>query len=84
MKIKIVTNLDKYQTNCFPDNLQYVPRVGEYIMIDDVFNEYYHKQCLPTTLKVVSVTHSNKLVLVEVNYSDIQIKSAKLNNINLY
>lgn len=84
MKIIFRTNIDAYQTNCFPNNLESVPRVGELIMVVETFISYYKNKQLPTILEVVQVVHTEKGVICELHYSDIDVKSARINKINLY
>lgn len=84
MKVIFKTNLDNYRTNCFPDNLTIPPRIGENVMVTKVFFAYFTNKNLPVKLKVVDVTWTDKVVFCELWYSEIDIKMAKQNNINLY
>ena len=84
MKITFTTNIDAYQTNCFPNNLESVPRVGELIMVAETFISYYKNKQLPTILEVVRVTHTEKGVICELHYRDYDVKNARINKINLY
>ena len=84
MKIKFKTNIDRYKTNCFPTNLTFVPRVGESVYVTKVFIEYFSTRGLPLKLKVVDVIYSEYGVLCELHYHEIDIKIAKMNNVNLY
>ena len=84
MKVIFRTNLDNYQTNCFPENLTTPPRVGEKVMVTEVFGSYFTSKKLPVKLEVVDVTWTDKGVLCELWYSEIDVKTAKQNNINLF
>lgn len=84
MKVIFRTNLDNYQTNCFPENLTIPPRVGERVMVGEAFGSYYTNKKLPTKLVVIDVVWTDIGVLCELWYSDIDVKVAKQNNINLF
>jgi len=84
MKILFKTNLDNYQKNCFPDNLSFVPRKGEGVSVTNMFVSHFKDQKLPTTLKVVGVTHTDQGVVCELWYNETDVAFAKLNKINLF
>ena len=84
MKVIFITNLDNYQTNCFAENLTIPPRVGEKVMVTEVFGSYFTSKKLPVKLEVVDVTWTDKGALCELWYSEIDIKTAKQNDINLF
>lgn len=84
MKIIFTTNLDNYKTNCFPDNLTLVPRIGDSILVREVFIEYFRNKKLPTQLVVTNVIWSDKGVLCELWYKEIDVEFAKLNKVNLF
>ena len=84
MRILFKTNLDKYQTNCFPENLKYKPCVGEKIHVTNVFVQYYRDQKLPIRLEVVDVTHTDQDVVCELWYCKIDVEAAKLSGVNLF
>lgn len=84
MKIKFSTNIDRYNTNCFPENLTFVPRIGESVYVTKVFVEYFSSRKLPLRLKVVDVIHTEFWVICELHYHETDIKIAKINNVNLY
>ena len=70
MRIIFKTNLDNYQTNCFPDNLPFVPRIGEKVSVTNVFIQYFRDKKLPTRLEVVDVTYTDQFVTCELWYND--------------
>jgi len=84
MKVIFRTNLDNYQTNCFPENLEAAPRVGDKVMVTEVFGSYFTGKKLPVKLEVVDVVWTDKGVLCELWYSKIDVETAKLNGINLF
>src|ERR1035437_3427271 len=57
MKVIFHTNLDAYQIDCFPKNLECVPRIGEKINVVQSYVDYFRNKHLPIRLEVVSVTY---------------------------
>lgn len=84
MTIKIITALDNYQTNCFPENLTQVPRIGECVRVVNAFYTHFKQKRLPIELIVKNVIWTENGALVEVWYRNIDVEAAKLNNINLF
>ncbi len=84
MKIIFKTNVDKYQTNCWPQNLEMPPRIGESVMVTEVFVDYYQKQGLPVRMHVVDVTWTDKGVVCELCYKLIDIEQAKAQGVNCF
>lgn len=84
MSIKFHTNLDKYKTNCWPENLTFVPHKGEFVNVVRVFEQYYRDKKLPTRLEVVSVTYTELGVVCELWYNKQDVEIAKSQNINLF
>lgn len=84
MKVVFKTNIDNYKTNCFPENLTIPPRIGETVLVNEVFLDYYSKKKLPCRLEVVDVTWTEKGVICELHYKKIDIEAAKLSSVNLY
>lgn len=84
MKVIFKTNLDNYQTNCFPSNLTMPPSKGEKVLVTESFGSYFLSKKLPTRLEVVEVTWTNEGVVCELWYSPIDVELAKQNNINLF
>lgn len=85
MKVIFRTNLDNYQTNCFPDDIFDIPpRKGESVEVTKVFLKYFRDKKLPTQLEVMNVTWTEEGVICELWYRDFDIKHAKINNINLF
>lgn len=84
MKIFFNTNLDHYKTNCFPENLQFVPRVGEKVMVTNVFFEWFKNKQLPIRLEVVNVTHTEQGVICELWYNESDLKIAKQAGANIF
>jgi hypothetical protein len=83
MKVIFKTNIDHYKTNCFPNNLEIPPRIGETVLVTEVFFDYYQKQKLPTQMKVVDVIWTDKGVVCELWYREIDIEAAKLSGVKL-
>ena len=84
MKVVFKTNLDNYQTNCFPENLTYPPRKGDKVLVSEVFVKYYADKKLPLSLEVVGVIWTEVGVVCELWYSQNDLKSAKLSGVNLF
>lgn len=84
MKVVFKTNIDKYKTNCFPTNLEMPPRIGETVLVSEVFVEYYSKQKLPICLEVVDVIWTEKGVICELHYKEMDIKAARFSGVNLF
>lgn len=82
MIVKFRTNLDRYQTNCFPDNLTMPPRINEKVMVTEVFISYFENQKLPIRLQVVDVTWTDKGVICELWYTENDLKAMKLSGVN--
>ena len=84
MRVIFRTNLDNYQTNCFPSNLDQVPRIGDSVEVDEGFKTWFRNKKLPTSLKVVDVTWTDKAVICELWYKPIDVEAAKISGINLF
>lgn len=82
MKIVFKTNIDKYQTNCFPENLLFVPRVGEKVMVTPVFESWFKDKKLPIRLEVVDVTYAEQFVICELWYNKQDLEFLKLARVN--
>jgi hypothetical protein len=83
MKIRFKTNIDHYQTNCFPENLTIPPRIGETVLVTQVFEDYYSKRRLPIRLEVVDVIWTDKGVVCELWYKKNDVEAAKLSGVKL-
>jgi len=83
MKVIFQTNIDHYQTNCFPSNIDTPPRIGETVLVTEVFRTYYAEKRLPTRLEVVDVTWTDKGVLCELWYKKIDVEASKLSGVKL-
>jgi len=84
MLVLLKTNIDQYKTNCFPEDLKAVPRVGETVMVTKVFIEYFEKKQFPTTLEVVNVIHTDNGVVCELWYRAVDVRMAKQQGVNLF
>lgn len=84
MKVIFKTNIDHYQTNCFPTNLEIPPRIGETVLVAKVFVDYYTKKKLPISMVVVNVTWTDRCVICELWYNKNDVEAAKLSGINLF
>lgn len=83
MRVVFKTNIDHYKTNCFPKNVTTPPRIGEKVLVNDVFFDYYTHKKLPTKLEVVDVLYSQHGVVCELWYTKIDIETANLRGIKL-
>ena len=83
MKVTFRTNIDHYKTNCFPNNIETPPRIGETVSVTEAFADYYAKQKLPIQLEVINVTWTDKGVVCELWYKKIDIEAAKLSGVKL-
>ncbi len=83
MKVVFRTNIDHYKTNCFPENVTIPPRIGETVLVAEVFAEYYSQKKLPIRLEVVDVTWTDKGVVCELWYKKIDVEAAKLSGVKL-
>ena len=83
MKVVFKTNIDHYQTNCFPENLTIPPRIGETVLVSEGFLDYYHKRKLPVRLEVKDVIWTSKGVVCELWYKNIDVEAAKLTGVKL-
>lgn len=83
MKVVFHTNVDHYKTNCFPDNLTIPPRIGESVSVTESFINYYRNKNLPTRMEVVDVIWTDKGVVCELWYKEIDVKAAKISGVSL-
>lgn len=58
IKVNFHTNLDDYFSSDFPSHALSVPKVGERVNVLPDLEEMFIQKKLPTTLEVVSVTHT--------------------------
>ena len=84
MKVVFKTNLDNYQTNCFPENLIYPPRKGDKVLVNEVFVKYFADKKLPLSLEVVDVIWTEVGVVCELWYSETDVRAAKEFGVNLF
>lgn len=84
MKVIFTTQLDNYKTNCFPENLTMPPRIGEKVLVNKVFGDYYASKKLPLRLEVVNVTWCEDGVVCELWYNESDRKTAELNGAILF
>jgi len=84
MKVIFHTNLDKYSGDQFPTSLTFVPRVGEKVHVRASLKGHFESMHLPTSLKVSSVSYYETHVVCELWYSDLDLKFARLNNVDLF
>jgi hypothetical protein len=83
MRIIFKTNVDHYQTNCWPINLEIPPRIGDTVLVTEVFLDYYGKQRLPQRMEVVDVIWTEKGVICELWYKKNDVEAAKLSGVKL-
>lgn len=84
MKVVFKTNLDNYQTNCFPENLIYPPHKGDKVLVNEVFVKYFADKKLPLSLEVVDVIWTEVGVVCELWYSETDVRAAKEFGVNLF
>lgn len=78
MKIRFVTNLDKYKEGFFPSNITFVPRKGEMVSVKRQYREYFIVQKLPSELEVVKITYHENMVVCELWYNQLDKKIAEM------
>lgn len=83
MQVVFRTNVDHYQTNCWPTNIEIPPRMGEHVLVTQSFQKHYADQKLPIRMEVRNVTWSEGCVVCELWYCDHDVKMAKLNGVQL-
>lgn len=90
MKVVLKTNIDAYSryVHIFP-TFDYIPNVEDMVEIRRDFHVEFEKKRLPIELKVVSVRHredgdGDAYAIVELHYSEQQVKAAKISGINLF
>lgn len=83
MKIIFHTNVDHYKTNCWPTITEAVPRIGDTVMVTEVFFQYFESKKLPLQMKVVDVVWTDHGVVCELWYRDVDIEAAKLSGVKL-
>ena len=69
MKVIFRTNIDAYQTNCFPANFDTPPRKGDKVRVVESFIKYYQGHKLPLRLEVVDVNWTEGGVVCELWYN---------------
>lgn len=81
MVVVFATNIDKYKAK-FPSDFEVVPRVGEFVQIEKL----YQNQNLPfDKLQVVDVTYVSKdVVKVELHLSSLQARQDKELNLGVF
>lgn len=77
MKVIFHTNIDAYNgKNCFPENLEMPPRIGEFVRVNVEFIDHFQNQKLPARLEVKSVTWMDYAVSCELWYNETDKKLA--------
>jgi hypothetical protein len=84
MKVVFKTNLDRYKTNCFPNNFEIPPRIGESVLVLESFADYFIKQKLPIRLEVVDVFWTENGAVCELWYKKIDVEACKLSGVDLF
>jgi len=77
MKITFTTNLDKYSSIHFPENLVHVPRISEKIYVKKEFEKYFLNKRLPTRLEVVDVFYYENKIICELWYNERDVNLRK-------
>jgi len=75
MKVMFGTKIKEYKTNCFPNDLEIPPRIGETVLVSKVFFDYFSIQNLPMELEVVDVIWTEECVICELYYKKKYIES---------
>jgi len=82
MKVKLHTNVDRYnEYQCWPE-LSFPPRIGEIVEVRNTFVSHFRNQKLPTRMEVIQVTHSEFGILCDLWFTEIDIKIMKQNGVN--
>ena len=86
MKVVFRTNLDNYNnSNYFPNGqFDQVPRIGDSVEVLGDFKKHFESKKLPTSLKVVDVTWTEKAAVCELWYKQIDIDVAKARGTDLF
>lgn len=74
MNVVFKTNIDAYKTNCFPNNLGMPPRIGEKVLVTEVFEKHFSDKKLPLRLEVTDVTWTDKGAVCELHYNETDLK----------
>lgn len=82
MKIKLHTNVDRYnEYPCWPE-LSFPPRVGEIVEVLDTFVSHFRNQKMPTRMEVTQVTHSEFGIRCELWFTATDVQAMSQNGIN--
>lgn len=84
MKVIFKTNVDSYKTNCWPDNINTPPRIGETVLVVPAFIPYFNSKKLPIRMEVVNVIWGENSVICELWYNKIDMVSANISGKNLF
>lgn len=84
MDIRFTTNLDEYKKAKWPDNLEHVPRKGEFVQMTVPTSNHFLRLRLPVSLEVKRVVHTDTCVKCELWYSDLQVKAMKAGGVNMF
>jgi hypothetical protein len=74
MRILIQCNIDDYRGILFSDNLLRIPNEREFIAVKDEYRQVLIEAGLPTELQVKKVTHFEAAALLELHFSEQQVK----------
>ena len=69
MKVFFKTNIDAYKSNWFPENLQLVPHIGEFVRVKNCYINHLQSQKLPTRLEVKNVEYTEDYVICDLWYN---------------
>jgi hypothetical protein len=73
MEIVLKTNIDSYKSVQW-QQLSFLPRKGEHIELPRVYHKTYAERKLPHRLEVVDITYIENSVIVELHFSELDIK----------
>lgn len=69
MKVIFKTNIDAYKSSWFPENLQFVPRIGEFVKVKNSYVNHLQSQKLPSRLEVKNVEYTEDYVVCDLWYN---------------
>lgn len=86
MTVSFTTAIDFYKSsgNPFPSNLTDVPRQGDFVRVLPVYDKKFQDKGLPIMLEVKRVIWGAERTECELHYSEMQVKTMNLANINMF
>lgn len=69
MKIRFISSIKEYQDHHFPTNIQFVPRIGEKVLVNEKYVSHFLNQNLPLSLEVCDVIYSEESITCFLKHS---------------